>query len=226
MSVDADGGFRYDPRILGLQVQGRGQSTTDTFTYELRDILGRTATATVTITVLGVNDWHNPQMALDVNKSNSVEPLDALIIINFLNEIDATLPAGIVGEPEFFWDTSDDGFVSPIDVLLIVNELNSRNGGSEGEASILRRETSPLLDAGQSLVTPVQPSRLKSRDEFRPGRLDPIWSSPTSETRSTSYHRSTTERVIDDLFADEETLLDVLDRLTEHLDSTKRGADR
>ncbi|MEO8496496.1 MAG: dockerin type I domain-containing protein, partial [Planctomycetota bacterium] len=224
VAIDADGGFRYDPGILALQTKGRGEVTTDTFTYELRDALDRSATATVTITVLGINDWHNPRMALDVNKTNSVEPLDALIIINFLNDIDASLPAGIVGEPEFFWDTNDDGSVAPLDVLLIINELNNQ-AGPEGESSIFRVETSPLLDAGQSLVTPVQPSRSTSRDKARPGRLDPIWSSPASEIRTTSYPRSTTEHIVDDLFADEEALRDVLDQLTGRFDSTNRGVD-
>jgi VCBS repeat-containing protein len=53
--MQSDGSFSYDPTSsMSLQALPRGQSTTDTFTYEINDGHGGTATATVTITVTGV----------------------------------------------------------------------------------------------------------------------------------------------------------------------------
>ena len=48
--------------------------------------------------------WQNPANPLDVNLNNSVEPLDALIIINRLNQgLGGSLPGpGIDGPPRFF----------------------------------------------------------------------------------------------------------------------------
>lgn len=52
---DADGSFTYDPNGQFEYLQ-TGNSTTDSFTYTLSDDYGITDTATVTITINGVND--------------------------------------------------------------------------------------------------------------------------------------------------------------------------
>ena len=133
IDINVKGGVRYDPRIPELQVNGRGEMFTDTFTYELEDGQGRRVSGTVTITIHGVNDWHHLAMPLDVNRNGSIEPLDALIVVNYLNENGAGPSSSGIIAPEFFYDTNDDGFVSPLDVLLIVNKLNSAMLSSEGE---------------------------------------------------------------------------------------------
>lgn len=52
-----DGNVVYDPRAAAsLQALQDGQTTTDTFTYTIRDAAGATSTATVTMTVSGAND--------------------------------------------------------------------------------------------------------------------------------------------------------------------------
>ncbi|MDA1050683.1 MAG: Ig-like domain-containing protein [Planctomycetota bacterium] len=55
VSINADGGLRYDPRDAA-QYLAPGESLQDTFTYTISDSHGTTATATVTISVTGVND--------------------------------------------------------------------------------------------------------------------------------------------------------------------------
>ena len=55
--LSANGGYTYDPSgALELQKLGAGQTTTDTFSYTIMDLGGATATATVQVTVTGVND--------------------------------------------------------------------------------------------------------------------------------------------------------------------------
>lgn len=55
----------------------------------------------------------------------SVNPLDVLIVVNYLN-VSSGIPAG-------FADTDGDGSITPLDVLLIINFLNRTSGNGEGE---------------------------------------------------------------------------------------------
>ena len=57
VSVNPDGSYDYDPTgSLALQALAGGATVEDTFGYEITDSQGATDTATVTITVTGVND--------------------------------------------------------------------------------------------------------------------------------------------------------------------------
>ncbi len=74
------------------------------------------------------SDWTNPDQRLDVSADNWVGPLDALIIINRLQE------RGAGGENSLgergvapFVDVNGDGFISPIDALLVINSLDAQN---------------------------------------------------------------------------------------------------
>jgi len=66
---------------------------------------------------------------LDVNKDGSVSPIDALLVINYLNG-----PAGeaAAASSGFSMDVNGDGSIAPIDALLVINYLNAQPGG-EGE---------------------------------------------------------------------------------------------
>ncbi len=55
VTVFSDGSYTYDPSGA-FDSLGAGDSDTDAFIYTVTDVLGETATATVTITVNGVND--------------------------------------------------------------------------------------------------------------------------------------------------------------------------
>lgn len=73
--------------------------------------------------------WHNPLKALDVNRDGSISPIDALLIINVLNQAGSrplSATDSTVAQAEYV-DTSSDNFVSPIDALLIINDINSRS---------------------------------------------------------------------------------------------------
>ena len=74
------------------------------------------------------SSWHNFANPLDVNDSGNITPLDALLVINELNDPqfsdeDGQLP-DVASSPPFL-DANDDQFVTPLDALLIINELNT-----------------------------------------------------------------------------------------------------
>lgn len=81
------------------------------------------------------NTWQNPRTSTDVDNDGQVAPLDALLIINLLNE------RGARSLPEFrnsaqgpaYFDTSGDNFLSPLDALLVINHLNGHLPQAEPE---------------------------------------------------------------------------------------------
>jgi uncharacterized protein GlcG (DUF336 family) len=87
------------------------------------------------------NPWHNEDMPGDVNRSNLVTPIDALTVINDINNFGVRL---LVASEEvrpltrFAWvDVNGDGHVTSNDVLHVVNELNAE---AEGETSVVIEE--------------------------------------------------------------------------------------
>ncbi len=85
------------------------------------------------VTVRVRSSHQNAPNRLDVNGDNSVDPIDALIVINFLNGTDSNGAVSSLASPPYR-DVNGDLFVTPADVLLIVNYLNAEAGG-EGELS-------------------------------------------------------------------------------------------
>lgn len=84
-----------------------------------------------------VSPWLNPLNRFDVDGSGSVEPLDALRIINDLSRHGARILTDATQITRFF-DASDDGAISPLDALRVINELSRRRrqgGGGEAEAA-------------------------------------------------------------------------------------------
>jgi subtilisin-like proprotein convertase family protein len=153
LSVTADGKIRYNPgvseqvqQLIGAVAGNPASTETDTFNYTVRDgSVDRTAT--VTVLVSGINDWHNPDEGLDVNGDGVVVAIDALIVINELNALGARPLPGVVGAPPFFFDTLVDNEITPFDVLVVVNWLNQK--AVEGEAFqaplSLQLETPPAM---------------------------------------------------------------------------------
>lgn len=82
------------------------------------------------------NPWQN-LLALDVNNNGTIQPIDALIIINDLNRNKIRdLPSRLAGEDQIpnFFDVSGDSKITPIDALIIINWLNRQpNGRGSGE---------------------------------------------------------------------------------------------
>jgi hypothetical protein len=95
------------------------------------------------------SDWHNIAISEDVNRDAFVSPIDALLVINYLNNNvgngnDGKLPSRSIddaGTPPLV-DVNDDGFVSSIDALRVINVINSSSGegeaDGEGEDTLMR----------------------------------------------------------------------------------------
>ena len=89
--------------------------------------------------------WHNVANPVDVNQNGTVEPRDALMIINYLNAdfpVQISPVAAIGGGPGFL-DPSRDNFIAPNDALTVIDAINARLAG-EGEGT----EVSQNLAAG------------------------------------------------------------------------------
>jgi uncharacterized repeat protein (TIGR01451 family) len=81
----------------------------------------------------------------DINTDSFVSPIDALIVINHLNQRTSEgefVPNGSTDGSQIKFDyrldVNDDGYVSPLDVLMVIDELNWRSTSSgEGEGTLL-----------------------------------------------------------------------------------------
>ncbi|MEL7336158.1 MAG: dockerin type I domain-containing protein, partial [Planctomycetota bacterium] len=92
-----------------------------------------------------------PDLATDVNADGFVSPIDALLIINLLNErsratggTSATIPVDeLLFDPPNFVDVDGNGIVSATDALAVISRLafDARNGASSGESLTLRSGT-------------------------------------------------------------------------------------
>jgi hypothetical protein len=98
---------------------------------------------------------HNQDNPYDVNHLNGVTELDALLIINYLNQFGP----GPVGDGGYgyCYDVNADGMVSALDALLVINHINlvNNSGGSVGgEGDQGEQEGGP---EGEQQPTPDQP---------------------------------------------------------------------
>ncbi len=158
VTVLADGSIVYTP-VTGFS------DADDTFTYTVDDNDGLTSNeATVLVHVLtDPLPWQNPIEALDVNADGFISPLDALLIINYMNAHpgDSALPNPPIPPlvPPPYLDTTGDNLVTPLDALLVINYLNAAAAGgqsnaageAEGEAGSLASATSIPSDFGSGV---------------------------------------------------------------------------
>ncbi len=89
--------------------------------------------------------WQNRANPVDVNSDRFVTPLDALLVINWLNAHGASS----LNEPDqtasIRIDVSGDGLVTPLDALRVLNHLNARLSG-DGEGG--NERASAVFDLG------------------------------------------------------------------------------
>jgi len=98
------------------------------------------AAQTFTIEVIKPHPLYNTARPLDATDDGEISPLDALLIINYLN---STRPDRALALPlAYYFDTNRDGQIAPLDALLIINYLNATAGSSEGEATAADSPTS------------------------------------------------------------------------------------
>jgi subtilisin family serine protease len=98
----------------------------------------------VVVTPNGLPPWQNPGLRYNVDGKFGVEPLDVLLIINYLNANGAgelPIPPPSPGVPPPFVDVNGDNDVTPVDVLEVINVIN--------------RSASALAAAGEGESTTV-----------------------------------------------------------------------
>jgi hypothetical protein len=103
------------------------------------------------VTLVG-NPWHNALNPLDVNGDTFVTPIDALLIINYLNNNGAGMlplppPVPFPGYLDVNASNPAGPSVEPADALLVINRLNSPNG--EGELAQTLSAMAPAGDRGE-----------------------------------------------------------------------------
>ena len=161
-SVESDGTVVYRPNddFIG----------SDQFTYQFQDDDGDWSNiATVSINVIDdPYPWQNKANPLDVNFDGEVSPIDALLIITYMNDNpdDRTLPLPTTGNsPPPFLDPNGDNSVDPVDALMIINYLNSLansegEDGPEGEyfAPVTAQATAPAVIYTDAILDAQHPA--------------------------------------------------------------------
>lgn len=135
----------FDPNTRTLSgTPGSGDLGVTSVRVSAVDSAGAAVADTFDIDVQEGNSWHNETEIFDVNDDTFVTPIDALMVINYLNtsqspEVPDTPPtSGLV-------DVNNDGFVTPIDALIVINRLN--RGEGEGEFHTAQPQTAGYVPA-------------------------------------------------------------------------------
>lgn len=128
ISSGARPALRYTPVV--------GFAGIDRFTYVITDQQGLTSSPTsVEVMVLDFSaplPFQNVNSPLDVNADGLVTAIDALLIINLLNQrLAGPLPSTINPARSMFGyvDVNGNGSLEPLDVLLVINSLNVQSVG-------------------------------------------------------------------------------------------------
>ena len=91
------------------------------------------------IHVLPAVSWQNPSDTTDVDNAGGTTPLDALLVINELNNRQHSLATGQISNPTtsppIFIDVDNDGSVGPLDALLVINTLPSSSDADVNRSS-------------------------------------------------------------------------------------------
>ena len=199
--TDALGVFRLQSLPAGdytIQMQGRSGWEPTTPMQ-----VGRTLSAGVAVSDmrygLAPPAWHYLDVPEDVDASGNVVPLDALLIINDLNNRGARqLSAPTEGDsPPPYYDVSGDGWLTSLDALRVVNWLNAHmSGESEAAVGLLNifTSTEPADSLGAAMLmdsVTVRVSPPPSPIEYN--ALDDYYTLATDEVLTLWFNRNSLE---------------------------------
>jgi len=142
---------------------------------------------------------HNSFYPTDVNNDGLTSPVDALFVINLLNDsASPRLAATPAGEPTpIFFDVNGDGVLSPFDALLVLNTLNAE--GEDGDLVRIRLAATnangdPLTQIGVGeafqLRAFVQDLTARDKGGVFAGYLDVTYDSARAEVTGLIQHGS------------------------------------
>ena len=189
--TDALGVFRLKSLPADdYQIQMQGRSGWDSTTPIQ---VGRTLSAGVAVSDvrygLAPPVWHYLDVPEDVDASGDVVPLDALLIVNDLNNRGARqLSDPTEGDsPPPYYDVSGDGWLTSLDALRVVNWLNANMSG-ESEAMVGISNMAALPEPAK-LVTSTLPV------DSEPAGETPF-QSPIEYNAPDDYHTQATDHVL------------------------------
>jgi Ca2+-binding RTX toxin-like protein len=165
VTVFTDGRVNYDPRGVAEFLRLRtGESITESFVYLVNNFLHQ-AEAQATFTIQGGSRWHSLNFPVDVISNGFVDPLDVLVLINYINAYGTrTLDDEVDGgRSEHFLDVDNDGTASPLDVLIVINWINSRGSNGEGEGAFARTGPESIWAAMASSASAIQEDTLRRK---------------------------------------------------------------
>ena len=97
-------------------------------------------------------DWQNTDNRFDVNGSGTIEPLDALLVINdLIRNGSRALPAKSLDDTGPLRDVNGDDFLSPIDALLVINSLIRTDEGDVAPRVLLPNQDGEIIDSSSFL---------------------------------------------------------------------------
>jgi len=117
------------------------------------DLVGHTEAAPAqpdAVTTLVANPWHNYANPCDVDGIGGVQPLDVLLLVNYINAHpgESSVPPAPQVPPPFYNVDGDDGITAQ-DVLLVINYINSQSAAAgEAEATATPTEAEAGAIAG------------------------------------------------------------------------------
>ena len=129
------------------------------------------ATLPVTIEVFEAAAWTNIDLPADVTRDGNVVPLDALLVINELNQTGGGMlsdPRTVAEQERPDFDTNGDGFLSSVDALIVVNAVNAGSGEGESDLApvsidIAKQQQDTIADAWLSAYFEIEKELEKRR---------------------------------------------------------------
>ena len=134
------------------------------FSYVVKDDNDNMDEAMVELTINDASrPWMNASNKFDINNDGTVSPIDALLVINFLQQgHKKLLPTTVAApfSPQPFLDCNGDGYASPIDALLVINQLikqQQTSAASFASASEVASSTAPIADGLAAASNDLEP---------------------------------------------------------------------
>ena len=121
--------------------------------------------------------WQNKIQPEDVDNDGFVVPLDALLVINELNNNGARalpVPPEEPNVPPPFFDVNGDDFVAPLDALLIINYLNNRPVAAVAARSMFVASDSEPQSTFADAVDQIMPDNVVAAALADLDRFDPF----------------------------------------------------
>jgi hypothetical protein len=125
--------------------------------------------------------WQNPLNSYDVDGVNGVQPIDVLLIIDYINNHpnDPSLPAPPASPPPYL-DVNGDGLCTAQDVLQVIDEINNPTTATDGEGEPTPIPTAVHAAAPAPLVGLAESPRAEAAEECEIA-FQPVASLPNTD---------------------------------------------